>query len=138
MSGPSPDRRLRGAVTQLRRLAPTDFDAVLDTLDPDQRSRVVSLLAGMQTVDVPETDEPSAASPKGKLVLPDDLAPWLAVRIGGSGDGEGDNEQPFAMTRDASAALRRRAASLLPQPVPEPPPISLASLVMTKLGLRTA
>lgn len=136
MSDRLPDRRLRRAIARLQGLAPTDFDAVLDMLDPDQRSRVVSLLAGMQKFEVLDMVEPRAVSPEGRLVLPDDLAPWLAARIGEGGDSDGG--QQFSITGDARSALRRCAASLLPQPAPEPPPVSLASLVMTKLGLRTA
>lgn len=136
MSGRLPDRRLRRAIARLQRLDPVDFDAVLAMLDADERSRVVSLLAGMQKFEVLDTPEPNVPSLAGRLVLPDDLAPWLAARIGEGGDGDGG--QPFAMTRDARSALRRCATSLLPQPAPEPPPVSLASLVMTKLGLRTA
>ena len=138
MSGRLPDRRLRRAVARLQGLAPVDFDAVLGMLDSDQRNRVVSLLAGMLKFEVLDTAEPAAASPEDRLVLPDDLAPWLAARVGEGGDGGGNGGQPFAMTRNARSALRRCAASLLPQPAPEPPLVSLASLVMTKLGLRTA
>lgn len=136
MSGRLPDRRLRLAIARLQRLDPADFDAVLGILNAEQRSRVVSLLAGMQKFEVMGAVEPTTASPDGMLVLPDDLAPWLAARIGEDGDGEGG--QPFSMTRHARAALRRCAASLLPQPTPAPPPVSLASLVMAKLGLRAA
>lgn len=138
MSGRLPDRGLRRAIARLQRLAPADFDAVLDMLDADQRNRVVSLLARLQEFEVLETNELSAASPEGKLVLPGDLAPWLASRIHESEDGGGASGQQFTMTRVARSALRRCAASLLPQPAPEPQSVSLASLVMTKLGLRTA
>ena len=138
MSGRLPDRRLRLAIARLQRLDPADFDAVLGILNAEQRSRVVSLLAGMQKFEVMSAVEPTTASPDGMLVLPDDLAPWLAARIDEGEDGDGGSGQPFSMTRHARAALRRCAASLLPQPTPAPPPVSLASLVMAKLGLRAA
>jgi hypothetical protein len=126
MLSPPANRMLRRAVVRLQSLPRDDFDAVLDTLDQGQRSRVLALLDGLQGRSMPDVPT-DASKPFDAVVLPPDISPWLVARINGSGDAGDETADQFVMTEHAHKALRRCAASLLPQPVPVTPTPSLAS-----------
>jgi hypothetical protein len=109
------ERMLRRAVAQLQTLPSTDFDAVLDTLDQNQRARVLTLLKGLQGQPASDMHN-DGPSPFEAVVLPSDISLWLVARINGSGEGGHETTDPFVMTEHAQMALRRCAAGLVLQP----------------------
>jgi hypothetical protein len=126
MPAPQSERMLRRAVAKLQTLPPAYCDAVLDTLDQIQRSRVLTLLDGLQERSAPDVSA-AVPSPFDDVILPPNLSPWLVARINGSGDDGNETADQFIMTVHARKALRRCAADLVPQPVRHSPTPSLAS-----------
>jgi hypothetical protein len=125
-----PDRLLRRAVVQLQGLPREDFDAVLETLDPPQRTRVLTLLGDLQGLTACD-DFTEASQPFDAVVLPPDISGWLVARINGSGHGGDETADQFVMTDHAHKALRRCAADFVPQPGRVSPKPSLASRLVS-------
>ncbi len=125
-----PDRMLRRAVVRLQTLPREDFDAVLETLDQAQRTRVLTLLSDLHGQPACETSLEASQSFEA-VVLPPNLSGWLVARINGHGDGGDETADQFVMTEHAHKALRRCAADLLPQPARVLPKPSLASRLVS-------
>jgi hypothetical protein len=106
-----PDAPLRRVVVRLQSLVPSDFDAVLDRLDDQQRSRVLALLAELEGESTPQPDPTPIV-----VALPPGISPWLSTRINGQGDAPDETDNAFRMTLHARDALRACAADLMPQP----------------------
>lgn len=124
MSPASPS--LRRTVAQLQKVPPDDFEAILETLNADQRRRVLVLLGDLQGQSSRDTSSDEAVS-FAEIVLPSGLSPWLIARINGSGDGGDETADQFSMTEYAHKMLRQCAAELAPQPAPSSVKPSLAS-----------
>lgn len=124
MAAPLPDRELRKQIVRLRALSATDFDAVIDGLDQDQRHRVLTLLDELEgKSEAADTNVlPASFEP---VLLPSDISPWLAARVNGREDSGEESADPFVMTPHTLKALRRCAAAMVPQPTPKTPTPSL-------------
>lgn len=94
-----PERALRRMVARLAELSPPDREAVLDTLDDTQRSRVSAVLGDMQRAGPkPATRIPPAAAAG--------LSPWLLERAGFSIEGHSPAPALGMVTPHAQDALR--------------------------------
>lgn len=128
-----PDRSLRLMVAKLRRLPDSDFRAIVDQLDDDQRMRVMTLVDDFDGRPELEVKPPANLAMTDNVIIPDKISPWLAARINGRADSGEETDDQFMLTSHAQAALRRCAASLVPDaPVPPRAP-SLASRIWKRL-----
>lgn len=132
MAASQPDRPLRLMIARLGKLQPDDMDSILATLDDDQRSRAISLLAEFDGNARIEND-PEAMPPFDEVFIPDGVSPWLAARINGHADSGEETTDRFSLTPHAQSALRRCAVALAPAPTAGPKSPSLLDRVWSRL-----
>lgn len=105
MSRRPPDRALKRAVAGLARLHPDDVEAILGALDPAEKARVDSLVAGFAGVaaveNLPETQP---------LWAYESVSPWLLARIDPDDRRSARAGREFVLITDASREALREAA----------------------------
>lgn len=106
----APERQLRRMIADLAGKAPAEIEAILAELNPQQASRVRSLLARLTGENVPVADAPV----ENVWTWSPSLAPWLRERLDENlvDNGELSLRPPRpAMTLEARAALGLAAKS---------------------------
>jgi hypothetical protein len=109
------DYSLRRALVRLSKLPEADFDAILATLEDDQRSRALHLLANLDGKAQLES-EIEIVSDYQAVALPEGLSPWLIARINGYGEDGLESADQFVLTPHAQKTLHRLAVASAPQP----------------------
>lgn len=123
MLAKDPGRALRSAVAELAGLADEDVQAILSELDATSRRRLTELLEDYHRGDLPV---PAATR------VPLDLAPWLAERVSGGGEG-----RTWTMTPHASQTLARIAAGHgWTTPAVKRAPVGVTRGLLARVGLR--
>jgi hypothetical protein len=110
------ERALRRMVVKLREMPPVHFDAVIDTLTPQQRARVVDLLQQLEGESVESQLRAEVRAPHEPLAVPPELSAWLVARINGNPTAGEEVSDVFEMTEHATRVLRECAAELAPRP----------------------
>lgn len=113
MSRRRPERALRRAVTGLARLHPDDAAAILAALEPDERSRVDTLVAGLAG-RAPAADP--AAPPAEPEWVYDSVSPWLLARIDPDDRRAGRASRDFVLMTEAGREALRVAAEPFRKP----------------------
>lgn len=108
------EKDLRRAVLRLKSLAPSDFDAVLQELDDDQKRRTLDLLQAMQPAE-PDEDSAIWAESSLDVLAPEGVSPWLLARVNGVGDTGEETADRFSLTGHAQARLRACSAAMVPE-----------------------
>lgn len=128
MAANPPERALRRMLLRLQSLPREDFDAIVEKLENAERQRVLGLLSELEGQGLASNSDTQPAD-FAEVILPTGISSWLAARVNGSNDSGDETLDHFCLTPKTQAALRKSAASLLPQPKKAVRPISLLGRV---------
>jgi hypothetical protein len=125
------DRALRKMVRKLLAMPQDDFDFVMESLDEQQKSNVLSVIEDIKTEDGRAAHLHAAEVPFAAFLMPAELSAWLATRLNGNPRAGDEVVDSFAMTPGAFAALRECANALPLQSTEIPPSPSLFSRLLS-------
>lgn len=119
------DQDLRRMVLRLRDLASSDFDAVMDALNPHQKEVVFDLLQALDPA-------PDRSLPVPDVHIPLNVSAWLAARINGRGLHGEESADQFVLTPRAHLQLRQSSKALMSVCEDRKPSVSLLDCLWRK------
>jgi hypothetical protein len=122
-----PERALRRAVTELARLHPDDLALVLDALEPAEKARIDTLIAGLGAPSPPAAEAEPVWTYEG-------VSPWLRVRIEPATKPGRASREFVVMTEATHAALMIAAAPFRTERPASGPGQSLMSQLWRRLS----